>query len=407
MKNKLLILILIISTNTNAQNLKAFEENSLWGYKDQKLVVIKPQFQYAVDFQYGKGVVLKDRKAGVINMNSEVIIPFKFDKIHLLNDSLIRVSNRTNMREKYEIGVITGSGKEILPNLYISIYLKDEKLIVEKRRDSLILSGEHTGMTSIETTHGIFSLNGEPLLEPIYDWFEWLDESTIKVRKGRFRALVKTNGHFVTDLKYTAFGDFYFGKAIIRVDSLYGFIDSQGVEVIPPKFSLVSPFYRDTTVYRMHNGKVGFINGSGNIIFEGDYEILKYPHLECAAARKNHKWGLVSLKGETLIPFEYDNYVREFEGIIAFEKNNKWAIFNSKGERKTKFEYDSILIFGSKESKTGGYWKIKENKYYQPIALVTKGDQTGVIDINGDLVIPFGLTREEFNREFDKIKRIR
>jgi len=262
-------------------------------------------------------------------------------------------------------------------------------------------------MTSIKTTHGIFSLSGEPLLEPIYDWFEWLDYSTIKVRKGQFQALVKTNGHFVTDLKYTAIGDFHFGKAKIRVDSLFGFIDSQGVEVIPPKFYSVSSFYRDTTVYRMHNGKVGFINGSGDIIFEGDYEILKYPHLECAAARKNNKWGLVSLKGEILIPFEYNNYVREFEGVITFEKNNKWAIFNNKGERKTEFEFDSVSIFGSKESKTGGYWKIKENKYNQPIALVTKEEQKGVIDIDGNLIIPFGLTREEFNSEFDKIEKIR
>jgi hypothetical protein len=407
MKNKLLILILIISTTTNAQNLKAFEEDSLWGYKDQELVVIKPQFQYTVDFQYGKGVVLKDRKAGVINMNSEVIIPFKFDMIHLLNDSLIRIMNRTDMRGKYEIGVVTESGKEILPKLYNSIYLKDEKLIVEKRRDSLILSGEHAGMTSIKTTHGIFSLNGEPLLEPIYDWFEWLDESTIKVRKGQFQALVKTNGHFVTELKYTAFGDYHYGKAKIRVDSLYGFVDRQGVEVIPPKFYSVSSFYRDTTVYRMHNSKVGFINGSGIKIFEGDYEILKYPHLDCAAARKNDKWGLISLQGEMLIPFEHDDYVREFEGVIAFKKNNKWAIFNNIGERKTEFEFDSILIFGSKESKTGGYWKIKENKYNQPIALVTKEEQKGVININGDLIIPFGLTREEFNREFDKLEKIR
>jgi hypothetical protein len=216
--------------------------------------------------------------------------------------------------------------------------------------------------------------------------------------------LAKPNGQFLTDLKYTTFGDFYNNRSTIRIDSSYGFLDRNGHEVISPRFKSVSAFYLKMANYRKHDGKVGFINIQGDEIFESDYEILKYPHLGCAAARKKGKWGMVSIAGKVLVPFKYDDYIREFEGVIAFKRKGKWAIFSPKGTRLTGYEFDWIQVRGSKESSGGGYYKPKENKYNQPIALVMKGEQRGVVNMDGELIIPFGLSPQKLNEELGKLK---
>lgn len=380
--------------------------DSLWGYKDKDSIVIKPQFQYAFDFLYGKGVVFHNKKAGVINSRKEIIIPFNYDQIHFLNISLIRITNRnrTDYRGKYDVGVITESGKEVLPMVFNSIYLKNDRLFVEKRRDSLLMEGEFAGWISKIRTYGIFSPNGEPILEPIYDSFEWIKDGLIRIRKGQYYAIANSKGELLTDLKYTGIDDFYNGKSKIRVDSSWGFINIRGEEVIPPKYKMVSAFYTEKATYRKHNGNLGFIDTTGAEIFESNFEILREPHLGCAAARKKGKWGMISTAGKILIPFKHDDYVREFEGVIAFKRKGKWAIFNQNGKQLTKYEFDSILIVGSKESPTGGYWKIRENQYNQPIALVTKGEQKGVINIDGEFIIPLGLLQENLSKELEKLK---
>lgn len=69
-------------------------------------------------------------------------------------------------------------------------------------------------------------------MKPVYDWFKKIGSDTLRVSKGQYYAMVKTNGKFLTDLKYTGFGDFHNNRVAVRVDSSYGFIDKSGYEVI-------------------------------------------------------------------------------------------------------------------------------------------------------------------------------
>lgn len=394
----------IISVTCYSQELKVFKADSLFGYKSNNDIAINAQYQYADEFVDDKAIVYKNNKAGVINTNNELIIPFEYDKIYFLNDSLLYVKNRTKYSHEYECGILNRNNEVVLPLKFSKIYLKNEKLFVEKQKDSLISETRFTDTRSIKKTYGIYDLNGKPILEPVYDWFKKIGSDTLRVSKGQFYAMVKSNGKFLTNLKYTAFGDFHNNRAAVRVDSLHGFIDKSGFEVIKPQFYSVSKYYNKITVFRKYNGQVGFMDINGKIFYESDYEILRYPHLNCAAARKNKKWGLIDLKGDILIPFIHNDYIREFEGIIAFKKKEKWAIFDQKGNQLTEYKFDSLFVFGSKESPSSSFYKLKENGFKESLAFVQESNMYAVINDKGEYIIPLNESKNQVFESLDKLK---
>jgi len=399
-----ILFVTIISVNCFSQELKVFENDSLYGYKNDESIVIKPQFQFAKDFVNNQAIVYKNNKAGVIDINNKLIIPFKYDKIYFFNDSLFYVKNKTKYVREYKCGVVDKNNKEILPLKFSKIHIKNKKLFVEQQKDSLISKARFTDTRTIKKTYGIYSLDGKPILEPVYDWFKKISPDTLRIRKGKYYAMVKTDGNFITKLKYAGFGDFYNERASVRVDSLWGFIDKSGKEIIKPQFKGGSSFYRELTVFRKHNSLVGFLNKYGEIIFESSFEILRYPHLNCAAARKNDKWGLIDLKGNTLVPFTHNDYIREFEGIIAFKKSNKWAIFDQKGNQLTAYKFDSLSVFGSKESPSSSFWKLKENGFKESLGLIEVSNMFAIINNKGEYIVPLTESKNQVFKSLEKLK---
>ncbi|MEO9954226.1 WG repeat-containing protein [Nonlabens sp.] len=387
--------------------MKSFQEQGVYGYKLGDSVVITPQYNYAKDFYKGNGVVYLNKKVGVIDRKNNIVIPIKYHKVYILNDSLYKVRNKGEYFWDDIYGVVGKNDRLILPLHFKSINLSKNKLLVSKRKFGKINKGRYGVSYNPTQVYGIYDLNGDVILEPEFSSFKKLGQDTLLVGKDSHYALVKTDGSFITDLKYTAFGEYYFNKAKIRADNLYGFINRKGIEVIAPEFRMVSPFYtNEFTVIRKENGKVGFININGELIFEGDYEILRFPHLNAAAARLNNKWGLIDLQGKILIPFQHTNFIREFEGIIGFKKDSKWAVFDSTGKQLTDYRFDSFTMFHNqnKESPDQSFYKLKSSPFLQSLAFVEDSNQYGIIDSNGKFLIPLNNSKEIVFELLEKIK---
>ena len=406
MTNSLIIFLFCFSgISCLSQDLKSFQEQGVYGYKLGDSVVITPQYNYAKDFYKGNGVVCLNKKVGVIDRKNNIVLPIKYYKVYILNDSLYKVRNEGEYYWDDIYGVVGKNDRLILPLHFKSINLLKDKLLVSKRKFGKINKGRYSVSYNPTQVHGIYDLNGDVILEPEFSSFKKLGNDTLLACKDSHYAIIKTDGSFITDLKYTAFGDYYFNKAKIRVNNLYGFIDRKGVEVIAPKFRMVSPFYTDEfTVFRKEDGKVGFINNSGEIIFESNYEILRFPHLNAAAARINNKWGLIDLQGKILIPFEHSSFKREFEGIIGFKKDSKWAIYNSAGKQLTDYRFDSLSVFQNEESPNHSFYKLKSSIYPQSLGFVKESNQYGVIDSNGKFVIPLNDSKQIVFKLLDEIK---
>ncbi len=130
-------------------------------------------------------------------------------------------------------------------------------------------------------------------------------------------------------------------------------------------------------------------------------------------AKKDGKWGIVAFGGQVLVPFEYDhqhsqmrsdNWVQAFskkntpliiniksrqefavqehstiaKGLLIYVENGKFGAYDQQGKLVIPFIYDRIDIEGS-----GAYQNFPGN-----YLIATKGEFQGVIDINGEVVVP-------------------
>ena len=81
MKKNIVIIIFILSNfNLFAQKLIPYRKGNLWGYSDvNKTIIVKPEFDkvtYFIDNQ--AGMVVKDKKVGLISAKGEIAIPILY-----------------------------------------------------------------------------------------------------------------------------------------------------------------------------------------------------------------------------------------------------------------------------------------------------------------------------------------
>lgn len=110
--------------------------------------------------------------------------------------------------------------------------------------------------------------------------------------------------------KYNCLWDFKDGFAAVENGEKWGFIDTEGKEIIPCSYDMVSSFNE-----------------------------------ELAAVCKNNKWGYVNTKGKLVIPCIYD-YVNDFsEGLASVSKNKKEGFIDKEGKVVIPFIYKRCGIF--------------------------------------------------------------
>ncbi len=193
---------------------------------------------------------------------------------------------------------------------------------------------------------------------------------------------------------------------------LFGFIDSEGKEVIAPKYASVSEDYRcgditDNVLITSEglvarNGKViregkvisaetlgtGFIfvasdsgkhvvHESGFGINDGSVEDARIVAGQFIALKKNKKWSIHSFSGRQLLPFAYED-VASIDSIVLLAKNGKKIISTpyrvAAAARQVAFAedfvFDDVRRWGDEQ-----YW-------------VRNGALEGVIDASLKFVIP-------------------
>ena len=128
-------------------------------------------------------------------------------------------------------------------------------------------------------------------------------------------------------------------------DKKWGFINSSGEFVIQPKYVRVSYFSQGLAVVA---DKIfyGYINKSGKIVI--DYQFLTasvFSNGVATVCDYVHKCGVINIKGEKFIQFEYDE-IRAFrEGLAAVKKKNDWGYINMQGELVIPAKYRSANDF--------------------------------------------------------------
>ncbi len=180
----------------------------------------------------------------------------------------------------------------------------------------------------------------------------------------------------------------------IEVDGKYGYINSKGETVIPPKYFYAGTFVEGLAEVREH-GLYGFIDSTGEYAILPAFDYA-YPFLDGVAnvhfkgkkcfVDKNGKKlfldvdGHVSRSGAKDL-FIYHKYPKD--GIQSV--GNKYALINKDGDWLTDTVFRSIKKFNNGLASVTG----KNGEF--PVRVDGVGDrESGVIDTNGNFIINYG-----------------
>jgi hypothetical protein len=196
-----------------------------------------------------------------------------------------------------------------------------------------------------------------------------MDDENLKTEdKLVFYPMFKTHPDAIS-LRYDKVGEFQEGRAWVRVNDKYGFVDLQGNEVIPLKYDGVGEFREGRAWVRVYR-KWGFVDLQGNEVTPLKYDYIGKFQEGRTKVTLNGRYGFVDLQGNEVIPLKYDDTFSFQEGRARVKLNGKWGFVDEHGNEVTPLKYDDAFSF-----QEGRAW-VKLNRKY------------GFVDLQGNEVIP-------------------
>ncbi len=366
------------------------EKNGLYEFK--KSLILPTEFDY-IYFHHESEIfiVRKEKKEGVYHKTGELILPIIYDNIS--HNQLMKDQRCLRIKKDKKVGIANLKGEFILPIEYESINPKHPKGIIVKK-DNLF---------------GLIGLDGKFILPLKYKYYKYRKNHRYNASLDVWRTekrgyLVLENGmHYDT----TAFDDFHdlnphhiilkkgekfrladwlgnikpgeyksidchdkIKKCFVKNDNLYGMIDYQGNMILPLKYRGFKNlgFDKKYLMFADQDNNVGVMNTEGLVILLPKYQKVKYSEKSLRDpiysrylafnVKLDEKWGLVSNKGEWLIPAEYDQLGYFNEGIAPAKKNGLWGVINKNNEIVTPFQFKKIRLssYGLKEVLIDDKW---------------------------------------------------
>jgi LysM repeat protein len=158
----------------------------------------------------------------------------------------------------------------------------------------------------------------------------------------------------------------------------YAFVDYEGREVIPPYFAAnTRPFASGGAIFQGRNekwglidkmyirleplydgiedfqegyavvtlnGQKGLIDSTGTEVFQPVYEAIGQIHEQTVPVRKDGKWALRKVSGETILPFIYDGIAYLNAGRFMFRLGENQGLMDQEGKVSVQGDYRSLSI---------------------------------------------------------------
>lgn len=407
-----------------------FKENGLSGVKSDSSIIIPAIYDKTIIIQERKHhdffyvLVVKDNLMGLLDLNNEVLVSPKYDRIHKIYSGCVIVSRNGFY------GVVKFGDEILIPLKYESIHgIYEDYVCVSKNGFKGIAqfgdnSIEECVYDDIKLRKGTFIL--------IKGKEKWLVDYKLKIPKITFNEYDDCDGfssfysseYVATDfLKNPYFDNKYFSR--IYKDGLTGLITNEGHVLIKPYYKTIGlfkpgkffeeklklSFFPEICYY----GK-SFGGPYENLIYETLWNepfvsietfeglcapvdirgyfygiippiyqiaVMELPHRFLAMNNKK-KLGVIDDNNNILCPFIFDNCIlpdrngksgtlSQKDPFLIMEKHNQMCIVNVQTGRIQTSYYDKI------------YWM---SSLAGQICLVCTDGKLGVMDINENVILP-------------------
>jgi hypothetical protein len=155
----------------------------------------------------------------------------------------------------------------------------------------------------------------------------------------------------------------------IKVDSLWGFIDTLGALMIKAEYNSVEP-YQEGLALVVQAGKVGFINKSGEEVIPIIYDDAESFESSLTIVSKADVYGIIDRTNKVVLPLKYEYVGRFNDGLAIVANDTAYGYVNQSGEVVIPITLDYAGDFS------------------QGLAIIEQQGKKGVINTQGRLVVP-------------------
>ncbi|PYE49074.1 WG repeat-containing protein [Paenibacillus barcinonensis] len=306
-----------------------------WGYMDaQGHVRLEPVLQEAQAFQpNGLAVVVKDGRAGVINLQGQYVVQPVYDSIHSFSEERAIAMDSQGFKMINEQGVVLTS--RAYP------FIAD---VQDGRAVFYDTSTDQTTGTSI--LYGYLDTSGKEVIRAQYmSANDFQNGKAVVQIKDKEYALIDVNGNRISSYPYAYVGPLGDGLLAFQkeLSGKYGYIDERGNIRIQPRFTTALPFNGGQAIVNTaedYRSNYGVINKQGAFVIQPAYNDIR--------ELGEQRYGL-------------GNAIDSEQPYIG----SLYAIADMNGRRLTEFIYRNV-----------------EN-YKHGLASASNGTQTYLLDLSG------------------------
>lgn len=302
---------------------------------------------------------------GLINRMGTLVFPLIYIDILFLNQSLIAAKNQEgysifnlNLEQTSELNF-----KEIksLNDNYFIVQVGDSIGLLNSNLD-FVIPAIYEDITLIKDSiysyqfdekKGLITQSGRILTLPVYNEFSSFDEhsQTIIARLGSKMYYLNLDGlKFISSAfeyfpKALNIAHFYNGNAIFYKNGRFGIINSQGKIILKPTFTALGKVSNAVPVTK--NGICGFMDITGKIILYYNFtSIDEFFNLGFIVEFD----GLLGLLGNDLKPVlsvKHQSIKRISDNYLVAKKDGKYGVYSVAGEQVVPFNFDLIQLHDS------------------------------------------------------------
>lgn len=283
----------------------AVQVDGLWGYIDRSgEFVIKPQYDAAMPFaSNGLACICINDEFGYINAKGEIVIEPQYDLAYDFEECGL-----ATVYVDKKFGFINGEGEYVFEPTFSWVSgAYDASGTFSKQGIACVRLGDYP-----DAKFAFVDANGNYVTEPIFDSARsFADNGLAAVKVDGMWGYINTNGEFVIEPKtYSQVGDFMSnGLALVCTGpGGYGYIDESGEYVIEPKLLDAGDFDENGLAIvkelKMTDRGYGVIDSKGSYVIEPKFDfdfIFSFADNGLAVAKVNGKAGYINMEGEFVI----------------------------------------------------------------------------------------------------------
>jgi hypothetical protein len=400
--------LLLLTIFSIAKGYSVFEDNGKVGLKNEAGKVLIPAKYEALGWSDGEFSIVSNvigyrakGKWGLISLNNHIITKPEFEEISPADASLLIVRKKSPASLRMICGIITSSGKEVIPVQYDDIKvaslraivftkignqfkyglvdLENRVLIPQQFKKILSIGSLRYAVENFEDKWALYSESGKQITTFSIDSISSFQKNYAIVYQGLHQGLIDREGVMKIEAKYREIRVDADGSAYSRQSSTWLFFDGQhnlqqkvnadsiiGIDknlmkvhiagliqlsdynvkaISNAKITGLEKFHGDKAIFSRH-GKFGVIRRNGKVLIEPVYAGLRWDSNFFISNIKQggkNNWIVLDSVGKPLHAKSYD-HILPFNGqFFPVINKNFWGAIDTSGKEILSCTYDSIL----------------------------------------------------------------